>query len=146
MDLNKLTQGEKVIAGSGVALLIFSFFPWFGLGGGSHNGWDNFLSALAILIGVVMVAQIAIARFTETKLPDVPIGWGMLHMILGGVAAVFVLLQLLVGDKVSALGFSVDLDRKFGVFLGLLAALGLAGGGYLKWQEQLHETGGEPLT
>ena len=42
MDLTKLTLGDKVLAGSGLALFIFSFFPWFGVDGygGGGNAWD----------------------------------------------------------------------------------------------------------
>ena len=46
-------------------------------------------------------------------------------------AGVLILLQLLVGSSTAG----VDLDRKIGVFLGLLAGIGLAGGGFLKKQE-----------
>lgn len=142
MDLNKLTQSEKVIAGSAVAFLIFTFLPWFGKFGGSRNGWDYFLfGVIPLLLAIVMVAQIGISRFTETKLPDPPLSWGQIHLILGGLAAVLVLLKLIIGDSVGGgtlLGTkipSVDLDRKFGIFLALIAALGLAYGGFLKSKE-----------
>ena len=69
MDLNKLTQSEKVIAGSAIAFLLFTFLPWYGLGSGSRNGWDYFLfGVIPLLLAVVMVAQIVVSRFTETKL------------------------------------------------------------------------------
>jgi hypothetical protein len=132
VDLNKLSQSEKIIAGSGIALLLFSFFPWYGLGGGSRNGWDYFLfGIIPVLLGAVMVAQIAISRFTETKLPDLPVTWGQVHMIAGIAAAVLVVLKLLIGDDV----FGIDLDRKFGLFLATLAAIGLAVGGFLRSRE-----------
>ena len=69
MDLKKLTPGEMVIAISGVVLLIFSFFKWYGvefkiagqtIASASRNGWespDAFFSIIAILIGVVMAAH-----------------------------------------------------------------------------------------
>jgi polyferredoxin len=135
MDLNKLSPGEKIIAGSGVALVIFSFLPWFGLGGGSHSAWSNPLSSFGVLIGIVMLAQIAIARFTTAKLPKPPVPWGQVHLILGVLAFALILLQAIIGDKVGALGFSVTLDRKFGLFLGLLAAAGLAYGGFMRSKE-----------
>jgi hypothetical protein len=136
VDLNKLTQSEKVIAGSAIALLIFSFFPWYGvtiLGrSASRNGWDYFLfGVIPVLLALVMVAQIAIARFSETKLPDPPLPWGQIHLIVGCVAGALVVLKLLIGDSVS--GF--DLDRKFGIFLAAIAGIGLAAGGFLKSKE-----------
>jgi hypothetical protein len=142
VDLNKLTQGERVIAGSAIALFIFSFFPWYGKFGGSRNGWDYFLfGVIPVFLGILMLAQIGISRFTDTKLPDPPLPWGQIHLIAGCLAAALVLLKLLIGDKVgggSVLGVSVpsiDLDRKFGIFLAFLAALGLAAGGYLRSRE-----------
>ena len=140
MDLNKLTQGEKIIAGSAIALLIFSFFPWYGVDvniagfSRSYNrsGWDYFLfGIIPVLLAVAMVVLIALNRFTETKLPDPPLPWGQIHLIVGCIAAALVLLKLLIGDDVS--GF--DLDRKFGIFLALIAGIGLAAGGFVKSRE-----------
>ena len=45
MDLNKLSPAERIIAGCGVALVVFSFLPWFGFGGSDHNAWKNTFSA-----------------------------------------------------------------------------------------------------
>jgi len=137
MDLNKLTTGDKVVGISGILLLIFSFFPWYGLDGFgvsySENAWDDFLfGTLPTLIGVALVALVAVQRFTEVKLPDVgSMSWGQISLIAAAVAAALVLLKLLIGaDR-----FGVDLDRKFGIFLAALSALGLVAGGFLKMQE-----------
>jgi hypothetical protein len=142
VDLNKLTQGEKVICISAIALFIFSFLPWYGKFSGSRNGWDYFLfGVIPVLLGIIMLALIAISRFTQTKLPDPPLPWGQIHLIIGGLAAVLILLKLIIGDSVgggSVLGTripSIDLDRKYGIFLSLIAGIGLAAGGYLKSQE-----------
>jgi hypothetical protein len=141
VDLNKLTQSEKVIAGSAVAFLVFSFLPWYGKGGYNRNGWSYFLfGIIPLLLAIVMAVQIGITRFTETKLPTPPLPWGQIHLIAGGLAAVLVLLKLIIGDKYrvgfSGLGgLSLDLDRKFGIVLAFFAAVGLAAGGYLKSRE-----------
>jgi hypothetical protein len=141
VDLNKLTQGEKVIGASAIALLIFSFLPWYGVdvsipGLGtrsySRSGWDYFLfGIIPVLLAIAMVVVIALSRFTETKLPDPPLPWGQIHLIAGCVAGALVLLKLLIGDDVG--GF--DLDRKYGIFLALIAGIGLAAGGFLKSKE-----------
>ena len=138
MDINKLTQSEKIIAGSGIGLLIFSFFPWYGVDAGiadySRNGWDYFLfGTLPVIIGAAMVAHIALTRFSETKLPEKigNLGWGQVHLIAGCVAGALVLLKLAIGDDV----FGYDLDRKFGIFLSAVAGVGLAAGGFLKMKE-----------
>jgi hypothetical protein len=147
VDINKLTQGEKVIAGSAIAFLLFTFLPWYGIGSASRNGWDYFLfGVIPLLLAVVMVAQIGISRFSDTKLPDPPLPWGQIHLIAGGLAALLVLLKLIIGDSVgggSILGTkipSIDLDRKYGLFLAFLAALGLAAGGFMKSKEPAQST------
>lgn len=134
MDLSKLSTGDKVIAGSGIALFIFSFFPWFGLDTGfgsySESGWSSIFSMFAILVGMAMVAVILLPMF-GVDLPELGMPWSQILFIAGIVAAALVLLQLLIGSSTSG----VDLDRKIGVFIGLLAAAGLAAGGFLKKQE-----------
>ena len=135
MDLSKLSQGEKAIAGSAVVLLIASFLPWFkldlGIAEPSRNGWGNVLSMLGILVGLVMLLQIVLAKFTTTKLPTPPVPWGRVHLILGVAAFALILLQAVVGDSV----LGVDLDRAFGLFIGVLAAAGLAYGGFVRSKE-----------
>jgi hypothetical protein len=152
--LGKLTTSDKVIGASTILLFIFLFFPWFSKGGGSHNGWHYLLFGfLPFLLALVMVAQIVITRFTETKLPDLPISWAQVHLIAGGLAALLVLLKLLIGDKISygivgVASGSITLDRSIGLFLSLLATLGLAAGGFLKTREPADagETGTAPPT
>lgn len=141
MDLNKLTLGDKIIAGSFLAFFIFLFLPWFSIsvsgfdfgGSGDASGWDvDFLwSTLPFLLGLVMVAQIAIDRFTTVDLPELPVTWGQVHLGLGGLAALLVLLKLLIGES----NDFVDISRAYGLFLATLAAIGLAAGGFFKMQE-----------
>ena len=142
MDLSKLTTGDKIIAGCGIALLILAFFPWFGKDFGDEfvsytareGGFGNIFSALGILLGIAM-AVIVILKAAGKSLPDLPIPWSQAMLIAGVAAAVLILLQLILGGSAGAGGFEVDLDRKIGVFLGLLAGIGLAAGAFLNYQE-----------
>jgi hypothetical protein len=145
--LDKLSLGDKIIAGSAIGLFIFSFFPWFkltvpGISGVpglptvgsrsvSFSGWDvGFLWAgLPVIIGLAMLAVVAVKAFSpETKLPDLPVAWGQAMLIAGGLAALLVLLKLLTGYH--------SVDRAFGLFLSALCAIGLAVGGFFKMQEE----------
>lgn len=147
MDLSKLTLGDKVIAGSGLALLIFSFFPWFeydfGFGSASQSGWDFTLTGIVpVLLGLVMVAWVVATKLADMTLPDLPLPEGQLLLGLGAVAALLVILRLLIGG--SDAGTDV-LERTIGIFLATLAAIGLAAGGFLKFQEsggELPKSGG----
>jgi hypothetical protein len=140
--VDKLTTADKVIFGSAIVFLISLFLPWYGIEefGFEYNnsGADYFLTGwLPLLLAIVMVAQVAISRFSpDTKLPDPPMPWGQIHMILGIVILVLLVLRLLIAsDDVGGFDADVDLDRKYGLFLALLAAIGLAVGGFLKRQE-----------
>jgi hypothetical protein len=150
MDISKLKTSDWVIGGSGLVLLIASFLDWFTVeidGGGlfqgasaGGNGWDVgfFWAGIPVLIGLAMIAVVAIRAFSpDTKLPDLPIGWGQTLFIAGVIAAVIVILKLLIGEDVDgAEAFGIEVKRAFGLFLATLAAIGLAVGGFLKWQEE----------
>src|SRR5262245_2399562 len=113
MDISKLKTSDWVIAASGLVLLIASFLDWFtasvegnDIFGGvtvGGNGWDVgfFWAGIPVLLGLAMIAVVAIRAFApDTKLPDLPIGWGQALFIAGAIAAVIVLLKLLIGEDV----------------------------------------------
>jgi hypothetical protein len=140
VDLSKLTTSDKLILGGGIAYLIFMFLPWYGIEGfddAANSGWDYFLGGiLPLLLILVMALQVAISRFSpDTTLPDPPVPWGQVHLIAGAVAAALVLLRTVIGSDVELIGEDFSLDRKYGLFLALIAAIVVAVGGYLKSQE-----------
>jgi hypothetical protein len=161
--LEKLTLGDRIIGASAILLLLFSFFPWYdftvssgisGLGGGSatgggRNGWSYFLfGIIPIFLALIMLAQIIIVRFTETKLPTLPISWAQVHVIAGGLATLLILLRVVLADS-RGTGFGVihvSANRKFGLFLALLAAIGLVVGAVLKMRDPAEAGGAEPGT
>jgi hypothetical protein len=146
VDLSKLTTSDKIIAGSGIVLFIAYFLPWFKFDFGGFIGEqtasggdvDFFWSTFPMLIGLVMVALVIASKLFDVKLPDLPIPWGQAYLIAGGLAAVLVVLKLIIGEDV--------VDRAYGLFLAALAAIGLAAGGFLKFQEgdDSTATGGDP--
>jgi len=136
VDLNKLSTADKVIGASAIAFLIALFMPWYGLAGDTKIGWEYFLTGiLPLLIAAAMVAVIAIQRFTTTELPTPPIPWSRIQVIAGAAVVVLLLLRVLIASSVDVLGESFDLDRKYGLWIAFLAAIGIAVGGYLKFQE-----------
>lgn len=142
MDLTKLTMSDKVIAGSGVVLFIASFFNWLGakidLGpnsvSDSKGAWSFTLTLFAVLIGIAMVAVVAL-KASDVKLPDLGgASWGQVLLIAGAVAFAFVLIKIITGA--GGLPDGVDKTRGIGIFIGLIATGGLAYGGYLRVQEE----------
>jgi hypothetical protein len=143
VDLNKLSTSDKLIAGGGIAYLIFMFLPWYGIdipfaGSYDNTGWDYFWGGILPLILIaIMVVHVLVTAFSpNTKLPDLPLPWNQVHLFAGVAAAVLVLLRLVIGsDDVGSVSSGVDLDRKFGLFLALIAAIAVGVGGFLKSQE-----------
>ena len=78
-----------------------------------------------------MCSHVLVSSMSDTQLPDPPVPWAQVHMGTGIVAAVLVVLRLLIGSEESG----VDLDRKFGLFLAVIAAIVVAVGGFKKSQE-----------
>jgi predicted permease len=146
MDLTKLKTGDKVVSVSGLLLFVFGFLPWYGIEGFNFNAWDYFfVGVIPVLIGVVMVAQVLAARLGNVDMPNVgSLTWGQIHLILGSIAAALVVIKLIVGSSASTLVSSIDLDRKYGIFLAAIAAIGLAVGGFLKMQEDKAGGGSTP--
>jgi hypothetical protein len=142
MDLKKLTPGEMVIGVSGVLLLIFSFFKWYGitvLEGTpfeetvGYNGWQRpsaFLSIVAILIGVVMAGHVIADKLAGVDMPERlgKVGWGVFYLAGGLIAFVFVLIKWIGNTDYT----------KLGIYVGLLTTLGLAVGGFLVAKERGH--------
>jgi len=135
VDLKKLTPGEMLTAACGVLLLIFSFFPWYGVDLGAfgefnRNGWqepDAFFSIIAIILGVVLAAHVIVEKLGNVSLPDRlgSVGWGITHLAGGAVAFIFVLLKWIMNTDFT----------KFSLYLALLFTFGLAVGGYLMAKE-----------
>lgn len=152
MDLKKLSQGEMVMGGAGVLLFIFSFFKWFGkdvslkglgtIASYSQNGWSSFLSLLGILLALVIVVVLVLDKFTSVQIPKLPIPLKQAYFFGSIAVAVLIVLQLLIGTSKNG----VDLDRKFGVFLGTLLAIAMAVGGFLQSKEADASSGSTPPT
>jgi len=135
---DRLSTGEKIAGISAVLLFIFMFFDWFGVGGDvgnainsfgidtSINAWGafDFIDLFLFLTTVVTVgAVVAIAVDAEVDFPLVSV-----VAVLGAISFLLVLFRII--DPPG------DLDRKFGVFLGLLSTAGIAYGGYRAMREE----------
>jgi hypothetical protein len=92
------------------------------------------LTLLAVLIGIAMVVLVALKAFGVQPQSGAP--WGTILLVMGVVVFAFILIKLIAGVDVDSGPFDVDVKRKFGIFVGLIAGAGLAVGGYLKFQEE----------
>lgn len=137
MDFGKLGQGDRMAAIGAIALLLIMFlFPWFGidfgLAGMSANAFESFEAIdLILLLTVVVVAGLAYAKATDRKI-KLPVAASTLTAGLGILSAVLILYRIL--DPPGA-GLAV-LERKIGIYLGLLAAGAIAYGGWVSMKAE----------
>lgn len=137
VDKSKLSVGDQIAAVSGVVLLIALFLPWYGVDvdvGGfsaseSGNAWEalGFIDILLFLIALVAIG-VPVAKAAGALPDDLP--GPLLVLAAGGLAVLLVLFRLIDLPTLDVSTEGVDFSRKFGIFLGLIAAVGVAYGGW----------------
>ncbi|HEX6117182.1 MAG TPA: hypothetical protein VFY99_08780 [Solirubrobacterales bacterium] len=111
----------------------------------SFNAWQAFgLIDLILFVCVVGIVALVIAEMAGAGI-NMPVSPGQIIAGLGVIAFLFILFRLiftpdLVPD-IPSFGFGdtdvdTDVSRKIGLFLGLLASIGMAIGGWLSMQEE----------
>ena len=150
MDTSRISFGEIVAAGSGIALLMFMlFFKWFSAsndpsGTGDRNAWETFTAIDLVLALVAVIAVgIAVARGAGVDLRSLPVKPWLLVAVAGVLACALIVYRLLVtpdlqlqypGVTESADGGVVD--RGIGIYLGLAASAGIVFGGVAAKKER----------
>jgi len=145
---NAMSLGEKIILVAAPLFFIDTFLQWFKydlgpFGDITRTGWSgdfSFLTIIAALASLVMLAQIVIARFTSVALPALPQGlsWPRVHLGIAAYIAFAVLVRLLLGESAG----DVDADRSFGLFIAVILAGALVAGAFLMFQSE--QKGGAP--
>jgi hypothetical protein len=145
VDLSKLNTSDWLVSGGAIVFLISLFLPWYGIddqfGSFANNGSDYFLTGwLPMLLIIAVFVFTVLPKLAEgVNLPEVigPVPRLQAALIAAGAAAVLVLLRLIIAsDNVGSIDVDVDLDRKYGLFLALLAAIAVAAGAFLKNQAE----------
>jgi hypothetical protein len=145
MDISRLTRGELIAGVSGLVLLVALFLPWYGVdvnvagfsASESGNAWEVFSTIDVLLFLVALVAVgVAVSKAAGGLSTDLPLA----AIVLGaGVLAVLLVLYRIIDlpgpDIPDVAGAGIEFGRKFGIFLGLLAAGGVAYGGWVSMNE-----------
>jgi hypothetical protein len=144
MDASRLNTGEKIAGVAGVLLLIIMFaFDWFTIdvGGGfadisvGGNAWDT-MEFIRFIIFLAALSGIALAAIAASQSSvDLPVAMSAITAGLGILTVVLILFRIISPPDGGA-GDLVDVGRGIGVFLGLIAAAGVAYGGWAAMQEE----------
>lgn len=142
MDVNRLSTGEKIAGVSGVLLFIFMFFDWFtasastGLFSISVGGsaWDAMeVIPIILMIAIVAAVGVAVVRLTDAVF-EPAISMNAVVAVLGAISVLLILYRI-VSPPDSGIS-EISVDPAVGIFLGLIAAAGIAFGGYRAMQEE----------
>jgi hypothetical protein len=149
MDLRRLNRGERIATLSAILLFASMFFlTWFGaevIGiddfsghpGGGGNAWHT-LDLIRFVLLVTIVAGLAMAGLRlagSNAEPLLPMS--VLVTMLGVFSVLLILFRIIDPPAIASLGgVSVDATPRVGIFLGLIAAGGVAYGGYSTMREE----------
>lgn len=133
-DVSKLSIGSKVLGGSSVLLLIFSFFAWqkvcvFEIACVSASMWGGNGAIVGTLAGIGLIALIAwevvgvLGALGNLSLGQPP---SKIAAYLGFAVAALTILKFI---------FALTESPAFGAFIGLLLALAVAYGAWMRFQE-----------
>lgn len=126
MDIKKLSQGGMIAGVAGIVLIINLFLPWYGAFGFNLNAFDAEFTAWGG--SLIAIAGAVILILKQMEIQDLKAGAlsaEQLALLLGGLGALLVLLRWLT---------ETDLV-KFGLYLGLIAAIAVAVGAFLSLRE-----------
>jgi hypothetical protein len=147
--LDKLSPGEKIAGGSAILLFIFMFFDWFGVevsGVGGFSGsvpgeggsaWDalDFIPIVLVITIIAALVLVGLRLADSAAEPVVPMS--TVVAVLGAISVLLILFRIVDPPSFGSFGgVTVDATLKIGIFLGLIAAGGIAYGGYSAMREE----------
>jgi hypothetical protein len=129
MDLRRLRAGDMVASLSGVALFVSLFLPWYSAEGDEATAWQA-LSAIDVVLALVAALAVSLLPFTASqRVPAVPIALAAFVTLAGLIGLLLVLVRL------ANLPGAAD-GREWGLWLGLVAAIGIVAGGAFSMRDE----------
>ncbi len=145
-DASRLRSGELIAGISAVLLFLVMFVGWYGLklntaGLGSfappavsYDAWDAFSVIDLILLLTVIVALALVVTQATRRSPAIPVSLSVIATTLAGISVLLILFRIVdppsIVDIPAGLDAHLDRTRDLGVYLGLVASLGILYGGY----------------
>ena len=140
--MENLRTGERIAGAAGLALLlIMIIFDWFDVEGAEDLGGLNAFESFSFIDILVLLAALAgmalvVVSLTQSQV-NMPVALSAITTGLGGLATLLILFRIIVTPDIEVLGFGdVETNVAFGAFLGLIAAAGVAYGGWVAMQEE----------
>ena len=140
-----MNRGERIAGIAGVLLLLIMFiFDWFGPKGatdlGGTNAWQSY-SLTDIILFITALAAIALAAIAASgEEPAIPVALSAIVTALGVISVILVVISIISTPDYEVPGVlgggEIDTSVKVGVFLGLIASIGVTVGGWLAMQEE----------
>jgi len=146
----KLSMGERISAVSAILLFVAMFLDWFGAkvagvpgftgnvegGGGGYSAWDALdVIPVFLMLAIVLALGVALVRLTDADL-ELSLSLNAFVAAGGALAFLLILYRIVFPPDFGIAGVAVDTTLKLGVFLGLLAAAGIAYGGWSAMREE----------
>lgn len=131
--MTRVSTGSKILLVAGLLLFIDLFFPWQGVDFGDVFGTDlgsanvSGFSGLGVLVALLVIAMLVWEGLLAAGV-NINLGTTSPALIsagLGFAVALFTIIAFL--TKLTAI--------KWGAFVGLILALVIAYGAYMRWQE-----------
>ena len=133
MDLRRLRVGEWIVGACGVLMLVALFAPWYG--DPSSSAWEAF-TILDVILALLALAAVSVPLVTAThRVPAVPLALESLTALFGSIGVVLLLIRVL--------NLPDDLHgREWGLWLGIVAVLGIVAGGLVAMRDERRSPGG----
>jgi hypothetical protein len=151
VEARRLSRGEKISAVSAVLLFILMFFDWFGAkvsdlpgfsgsieasGGGGGSAWETLdVIPVFLMLAIVLAVGVAVVRLTDADL-ELRISLNAFVAAGGALAVLLILYRIIDPPGFGIPGVAVDTTLQLGIFLALIAAAGIAYGGYSAMREE----------
>jgi hypothetical protein len=143
VELNRFRLGDVIAAAGGLALLVVMFLDWYAAGGVTEvadraievsvgfSAWEAF-AVTDVWLALTGLAAIALGVATATRRsPALPVAASVITSALGVIATLLVLYRIL-----NQPGPNEFIEVEFGAFLGFLAVLAIAAGGWYSMRDE----------
>lgn len=144
MDTSKLGLPDFLVAGGGLAVIVFGLLKWFDVPSQvSANAFHFSLTGLIPWIFVLAATGLTVAKalgvFDRSTAP-----WALIILALAAIAALLILIRLVFGASASdfvTLDGAPDykISRTAPIYLATLGAIVAAGGAFLNFQSDVNE-------